>query len=434
MVGGRPCRLIYSMSLCLGVSLRMRAIKPVARLARCFCASRSVQETRPSIQAIAELRKALPGTSMLKAREALTASRSPDAPDTDNVEAAIAWLEQTRASDGAKREAKVASRVTAEGTIGLCTLSDGISSPGARAAMIELNCETDFVARNDIFGALARDIAHTAAWFPIVAASETPAVLSDVDVAAFLECPIIPFEASEENRHDVISVRAAITSVVARLGEKVALGRVASLAPTSGGSHGTALVCGSFAHGTASAPPAPLTPVAATFASGRVASLLAVQVHGSLSQRISSRTAATQHDDHDPDHDHDHDRNGDDERKRQLRALARSLARQAAGFPTTSIDAPTPTAAVASDASPETSGALLTQPFAMLLPAAGLDPSVNEQKSVRDALELWSNTYAGQADGIRVAALRRWEVGETAARPSDETSFADQVKEAAGLA
>jgi len=70
----------------------------------------------------------------------------------------------------------------------------------------------------------------------------------------------------------------------------------------------------------------------------------------------------------------------------------------------------------------------------MLLPAAGLDPSVNEQKSVRDALELWSNTYAGQADGIRVAALRRWEVGETAARPSDETSFADQVKEAAGLA
>ena len=416
------------MSLCLGVSLRMRAMRPVAHLTRCFFASSSVKETRPSIQAIAELRKALPGTSMLKAREALTASRSPDAPDTDNVEAAIAWLEQTRASDGAKREAKVASRVTAEGTIGLCTLSDGISSPGARAAMVELNCETDFVARNDIFGALARDIAHTAAWFPIVAASETSAVLSDVDVAAFLECPIIPFEASEENKHDVISVRAAITSVVARLGEKVALGRVASLAPTSGGSHGSALVCGSFAHGTASAPPAPQTPVAATFASGRVASLLAVQVHGPLSQRIMSRTATTQH------NDHDHDRNGDDERKRQLRALARSLARQAAGFPTTSVDAPSATAAVASDASSETSGALLTQPFVMLLPAAGLDPSVNEQKSVRDALELWSNTYAGQADGIRVAALRRWEVGETAARPSDETSFADQVKEAAGLA
>ena len=96
----------------------MRAMRPVAHLTRCFFASSSVKETRPSIQAIAELRKALPGTSMLKAREALTASRSPDAPDTDNVEAAIAWLEQTRASDGAKREAKVASRVTAEGTIG----------------------------------------------------------------------------------------------------------------------------------------------------------------------------------------------------------------------------------------------------------------------------------------------------------------------------
>ena len=37
--------------------------------------------SRPSIQAIAEVRRAVPGTSLVKAREALAASRQPDAPD-----------------------------------------------------------------------------------------------------------------------------------------------------------------------------------------------------------------------------------------------------------------------------------------------------------------------------------------------------------------
>ena len=82
---------------------------------------------------------------MLKAREALAATRTND---TDHVEAAIEWLEAPRAAEGAKREAKVASRITAEGTIGVCTLSDGLRGTGARASSIELHCETDFVSRN----------------------------------------------------------------------------------------------------------------------------------------------------------------------------------------------------------------------------------------------------------------------------------------------
>ena len=325
---------------------------------------------------------------MLKAREALAATRTND---TDQVEAAIQWLEAHRAADGAKREAKVASRITAEGTIGVCTLSDGLLGAGARASIIELNCETDFVARNDIFGALARDIAHTAAWFPIVSESHA-SLLSDIDVATFLECPMMPFE-PVPGQHDVQTVRSAISAVIARLGEKVALTRVASLAPVDHQVH----VCGSFAHGTAAAPPAPRGPVSAAFASGRIASLLAAHVQGTPTA-WAQRTAQA-----------------DDPHVKQLRAMIRSLARQAAGFPTASIDG---------------EDALLTQPFAMLLPTAGLDASVHEQ-TVRDALQIWSQKTQGQLD---VAALRRWEVGETATKPQAEASFADQVKEAAGLA
>ena len=295
----------------------------------------------------------------------------------------------------------------------MCTLSDGLLGTGARASIIELNCETDFVARNDMFGALARDIAHTAAWFPIVSAAHA-GLLADAEAATRLECPLMPFEPVPGQR-DVQTVRSAISAVIARLGEKVALTRVASLAPVG---H-QVLVCGSFARGPAAAPPAPPAPpepvagpaapgppaappaphgpVTAAFASGRIASLLAAHVQGAPTA-CAQRTAQA-----------------DDANVKQLRAMMRSLARQAAGFPTASIDG---------------EDALLTQPFAMLLPTAGLDASVHEQ-TVRDALQIWSQKTQGQLD---VAALRRWEVGETATKPQAEASFADQVKEAAGLA
>ena len=376
-----------------------------AGLRRLATSARVHEPKRPSIQAIAELRKAVPGTSMLKAREALVASRSADALDTDNVEAAVAWLDQNRAAEGAKREAKVASRVTAEGVIGICTLSDGLQGAAARSAIIEINCETDFVARNEMFGALARDIAHTAAWYPLIAENATSSLMTDLDVNTLLDCPVMRFDG--EANEEVQTVRTAITAVVARLGEKIALTRATSLGPVDPSS---TWLTGSFAHGTAAAPPAVDAPVQATFASGRVASLLALQTHGPVAA-LAARTASAS-----------------DPLMASSRALARSLARQAAGFPTHSISA----ADAPADNTGELSTALLAQPFAMLLPAAGLDMQSNEQP-VQDVLTTWSQTFAGSPDGIHVAALRRWEVGETAAPVDDKPSFADEVKKAAGL-
>ncbi|HWD34749.1 MAG TPA: translation elongation factor Ts, partial [Casimicrobiaceae bacterium] len=58
-----------------------------------------------------------------------------------------------RIRSGAKAS-KAAGRVAAEGVIGLAVASDA-----KVAAMVELNCETDFVAKNDEFRAFANDIA-----------------------------------------------------------------------------------------------------------------------------------------------------------------------------------------------------------------------------------------------------------------------------------
>lgn len=65
--------------------------------------------------------------------------------------------ELLRIRSGAKAS-KAADRVAAEGVIGLFVAADA-----KVGAMIELNCETDFVAKNDEFKAFARDVAEVVA-------------------------------------------------------------------------------------------------------------------------------------------------------------------------------------------------------------------------------------------------------------------------------
>ncbi len=63
--------------------------------------------------------------------------------------------EQMRIKSGAKAS-KASSRVTAEGVVGAF-----ISADGKTGAVVEVNCETDFVAKNDDFMAFAKNVAET---------------------------------------------------------------------------------------------------------------------------------------------------------------------------------------------------------------------------------------------------------------------------------
>jgi len=66
-----------------------------------------------------------------------------------DLEKAVDWLRQKGLMTARKR----AGRATREGLI-----SAGVSADHSRGAMLELNCETDFVAKNDNFQKLAADI------------------------------------------------------------------------------------------------------------------------------------------------------------------------------------------------------------------------------------------------------------------------------------
>jgi elongation factor Ts len=67
-----------------------------------------------------------------------------------DIEAAVDWLR----TKGLAKAAKKAGRVAAEGLV-------AVSTEGTQGAIVEVNSETDFVARNDQFQAMVADIART---------------------------------------------------------------------------------------------------------------------------------------------------------------------------------------------------------------------------------------------------------------------------------
>ena len=92
---------------------------------------------------VAELR-AMTGVGMMKCKEALTECNG-------NLEEAVNYLRKKGIAGAAKKIANVA----AEGVLAVA-----VSADKKTAAMIELNCQTDFVAKNDDFLAFAKKIAQ----------------------------------------------------------------------------------------------------------------------------------------------------------------------------------------------------------------------------------------------------------------------------------
>ena len=84
------------------------------------------------------------GAGMMDCKKALTETEG-------ELEAAVDWLRKS----GLAQAARKAGRTAAEGLIGMAT------APG-RAAMVEINAETDFVARNADFQAVVREVARIA--------------------------------------------------------------------------------------------------------------------------------------------------------------------------------------------------------------------------------------------------------------------------------
>ncbi|UMY19696.1 translation elongation factor Ts [Methylobacterium organophilum] len=117
--------------------------------------------------------------------------------ETDgDLEAAIDWLRKK----GLAKAAKKAGRVAAEGLV-------AVESAGRHAAILEVNSETDFVARNDSFQAFAREAAKFAL--------NTDGTLESLEAATF------PGSST--------TVKDTLSNLIATIGENMTLRRVAKL-------------------------------------------------------------------------------------------------------------------------------------------------------------------------------------------------------------
>ena len=84
------------------------------------------------------------GAGMMDCKKAL-------AENGGDMEKAVEWLRKKGLSKAAKR----AERATSAGFIGAC-----LSVDGKKASFVELNCETDFVAKNEDFRQMAKQLAE----------------------------------------------------------------------------------------------------------------------------------------------------------------------------------------------------------------------------------------------------------------------------------
>jgi elongation factor Ts len=129
------------------------------------------------------------GSGMMECKMALV--------DADgNMDTAIDALRKT----GLAKADKKASRIAAEGLIVV-----EVSDDGKRAAIVEVNCETDFVARKEDFQAFANAIAKR--------------VLADnpADIDALLALPL--------NDGDIATVEDARKALIATIGENISVRR-----------------------------------------------------------------------------------------------------------------------------------------------------------------------------------------------------------------
>ena len=317
---------------------------------------------------------------MTKAKEALLASNN-------DFDSALKWLQKDLETSGLKKAQKLGGRETKEGLIGVSIFSPGYGGEtgAVRAAMVEMNCETDFVARNELFGKLVSDIAHSVAFSAEDVSSDPLNEVSQLtafrpwNVDALLDLPYISKLPSSLSAPPQ-SIASAVRDTIAKTGENMTLRRAVSIvlppdaqAQISTGALRSGFRITDYVHSPG-----------ADGSVGRIGSIVLTMV------RSEDLKALFDHKDF----------------RKDLKGLERALARQAVAFDTHFIS---------SNASGEDPNVVLyDQPFIMY-------PGEFSEIAVKTALQKWSSqaqkTYNKLKISVDVTDLIKWTVGQDISSP-----------------
>src|ERR1700759_3326360 len=132
------------------------------------------------------------GAGMMDCKKALNETNG-------DMEAAIDWLRKS----GAMKAAKKASRAAADGLVGVAVSANA-------GALVEVNAETDFVARNEEFKAFVKSASDIA-------------LRESGDLSKLLAAP-----------HGSSTVQQTLTELVAKIGENMSVRRTIALSADPG--------------------------------------------------------------------------------------------------------------------------------------------------------------------------------------------------------
>lgn len=136
------------------------------------------------------------GVGMMECKKALEENAG-------DMEKAIVWLRER----GMSRAAKKADRIAAEGVVEIL-----VNETGTAAAVLEVNCETDFVAKNEDFRKMVRDAAALA----------LKSNCNDIEKLA------------EMKLADGVTIKDTIAGLIQKIGENMRLRRVLTISAPNG--------------------------------------------------------------------------------------------------------------------------------------------------------------------------------------------------------
>ncbi|KAI7862939.1 elongation factor TS-domain-containing protein [Spinellus fusiger] len=308
---------------------------------------------KPNIKLLAKLRQETE-VSMTKAKEALVKN------DNDYTKA-LAWLATDAQVSGAKKAQKVAGRTASEGLVTIATVHN-------KSTIIELNCETDFVSRNDVFKTLASRIAATSLFLHDTAA--TGKAIETVSVESLLQAPLMPL-ANEPTTEDVRTVQETIVETIGKLGENISLRRAAVVVDG---------ISSAYVHG-------------GDATSGKMGGIAVLQPHNARGENLTETA------------------------REALSKAARQVARQVVGYSPLYVsrqEVPAKVLEEQTHAEEYITSTVLEEQGFMLRPDATVAVFVDT-----------TGKEAG-VEGARVAEFIRWQVGEGIEKK--ESDFAEEVR------
>ena len=349
-------------------------------IGRVFSTSRSVlaEKSTVPIALISKIRNLRPGTPMNIARSALLASGN-------DLDLALKWLVDEAAKSGAVKAEKLSGRLAQEGLVGVILENDGLAGEGfkgVRGAMVEIGCETDFVARTDEFRDLVEGVARSLSFFA-ESVGEGGKHFRRLNLDTIKDVPMLPplsttssstYSPTDEH-HKISTISAAIAGTVARLGENISLKRAVSISIDDPDS---TYLASTYLHGVSKSALATGSPN--LFQSGTLAGVLLLKLPGG---KIETEG---------------------------LKMVLRSLARQVVAVPTTSVaGASSEEAKLPVLEGGEVSTALYDQPIMTMASTPAFEFEAGS--SVRTVLEKWSASRGIEQGGLQVIEVERWEVG-----------------------